>query len=85
MTSTFAAKLGLVIQKTDINAQKINGLSLVTYKMVLVGFSVQDKLKKIWFFEEIFLLADTSMEVVLGMSFLIFSNVNMQFRKKELE
>ena len=40
MTSTFVAKLGLVIQKTDISIQKINGLLLVIYGMVLAGFLV---------------------------------------------
>ena len=85
MTPTHAAKLRLVTQKTDIGAQKIDGLALVTYGMVLAGFSVQDKLERVQFFEETFLLADTSMEVVLGMRFLTFSNVNMQFVEKQHE
>lgn len=36
-----------------------------------------DKSEKVWFFEETFLLADTSIEVILGISFLIFSNTNI--------
>ena len=47
--------------------------------MVIAGFSIQDKTGKIRFFEETFLLADTSMEVVLGMLFLALSNANIQF------
>ena len=47
MTPTFAAKLGLATRKTDIGAQKIDGLPLVTYEMVLASFSVQDKLGKV--------------------------------------
>ncbi len=65
MTLTYVVKLNLVTRKTDISAQKINGLPLVTYEMVLAGFSVQNKLGKVQFFEETFLLADTSIEVVL--------------------
>ena len=77
MTPTFTAKLSFVTHKTDAGAQKINGLPLVTYGMVLASFSVQDKLEKIWFFRETFLLADTSMEVVLGMLFLTLSDAAM--------
>ena len=77
MTPTFVAKLGLITWKTVVSAQKIDGSSLVTYKIVLVGFSIQNKLGKVWFFNKTFLLADTSMEVVLEMFFLTFSNANM--------
>lgn len=47
--------------------------------MIIARFSIQDKLGKIWFFEEIFLLADTSIDIILKMSFLAFSNVNILF------
>lgn len=47
MTPTYILKLGLITQKTDINAQKIKGSLLVTYEMILVDFSVQNKLRKI--------------------------------------
>ena len=33
--------------------------------MVLASFQVKDKLGKPWFFQEIFLLADSNIEVVL--------------------
>ena len=45
--------------------------------IVIVGFLIQDKLGKIRFFEGTFLLADTSIEVVLGILFLTFSNVDI--------
>ena len=48
------------------------------YDMVIAGFSIQDKTGKIRFFEETFLLADTRMEIVLGMLFQSFSNVDIQ-------
>ena len=41
-------------------------------------------LKKTRFFQETFLLADFSVEVVLGMSFLILSNTNIKFAQKKL-
>ncbi len=47
--------------------------------MALASFSLQDSLRRIRFFEEIFLLANTSMEVVLGMPFLSLSNADIEF------
>ena len=47
MTSTYAAKLGLVIQKTDVSTQKIDSSALEIYGMILVGFLVQDRLEKV--------------------------------------
>ena len=47
--------------------------------MLIAGFSILDKMGKIRFFEETFLLAETSMKVVLGMSFLALSNTDIQF------
>lgn len=40
MTPAYIVELSLVNQKTDIGTQKIDSLSLVTYKIVLEGFSV---------------------------------------------
>ncbi len=79
MTPAFAAKLGFFTQPIDIGAQKIDGSTLKTYGMVLAGFSIQDKSGKIRFFEETFLLADTSMEVVLEMPFPALINTDIQF------
>ena len=47
--------------------------------MTIAGFLIQDELNKIRFFEETFLLADTNMDVFLGMPFLSFSNADVQF------
>ena len=52
--------------------------------MVLADFQVEDKLGKARFFQETFLLADISAEVVLDMLFLTLSNANVQFVEKEL-
>ena len=40
MNPTYAVKLGLITRKTNVGAQKIDGLILVTYGMMLAGFSV---------------------------------------------
>ena len=84
MTPAYTTKLGLWVWKTDVRAQKIDGSSLRIFGMVIAGFQVKDKLSRAWYFEESFLLAKTSMEVVLGMSFLYFSNADIQFAEKEL-
>ena len=84
MTPAYAKKLGLRTRRTDVGAQKIDGSSLDTFGMVIAGFQVIDKLGRARFFQETFLLADTTMEVVLGMPFLTFSNADIQFAEKEL-
>ena len=84
MTPAYAKQLGLQVQKTDIRAQKIDNLLLRTFRMVIAGFQVEDKLDRAHFFQESFLVANISMKVVLGMPFLTFSNVDIQFAKKEL-
>ncbi len=83
MTPTFAAKWELRPRPTKVDAQKIDGLSLETYDTALTRFSIQDSLEIIWFFEETFLLADTSIEVVLEMLFLSLSNADVEFAKLE--
>ena len=82
MNPAFADKLGLSISPTGIGAQKIDSSALKPYGMTIAGFSIQDKLGRARFFEKTFLLADTSMEVVLRMPFLTFSNVDIQFDTK---
>ncbi len=76
MTPAYAKKLGLITRKTSVGAQKINSLLLETYSMVSASFLLQDSLGRVRFFEETFLLTDTSMEVVLGMPFLALSNAD---------
>ena len=45
--------------------------------MTIERFSIKDKSGRALFFEETFLLADTNIEVVLGMPFLTFSNTEI--------
>ncbi len=79
MTPTFAAKLGLRPRPTNVGSQKIDGSPLEIHGTASARFSIQDSLGKVRFFEETFLLADTSMEVVLGMLFLSLSNADIEF------
>ena len=84
MTPAYASKLGLRVRHTDVGAQKIDGSTLQTFGMVLANFQVEDKLGRTRFFQETFLLANISAEVVLGMPFLTLSNADVQFKEKEL-
>ena len=77
MTPAHAAHLSLKMRVTNVGAQKIDGSSLATYGMVIAAFQVVDKLGCSRFFQETFLLADISMEVVLGMPFLTLSNADV--------
>ena len=77
MTLAYAKQLSLQVQKTDVGAQKIDGLLLRTFGMVIAGFQVEKKLGRARFFQESFLTAETSMEVVLEMSFFTLSNADI--------
>ena len=50
MAPAYAKKLGFRERKTDVKAQKIDGSTLKTYGIVIVGFQVQDKFGKTRFF-----------------------------------
>lgn len=51
---------------------------------MLVAFSFQDKLEKVWFLEETFILPNTNVKVVIRIPFDFFSDVNMRVTEKEL-
>lgn len=84
MILAYVAKLDLTTQKTSIGAQKIDGLTLRTYDMALASFLLWDRLGKIRFFKKIFLLADTSMKMILKMFFFSLSNANLHFDIEKL-
>ena len=50
MTPVYAKQLGFQVRKTDVRAQKIDGLSLRTFGIVITGFQVEDKLGRAQFF-----------------------------------
>ena len=84
MVSAYAKKMGLWVWKTDLGIQKNDGSTLETYNMVIADFQVQDKFGKARFFQETFLIADTSVKVVLGMSFLTLRKVEVDFAERKL-
>lgn len=47
--------------------------------MTSARFSLQNSQRKVQFFEETFLLTNTSMEVVVEKYFLAFSNIDVEF------
>ena len=57
---------------------------LDTYGMVITAFSVTDKANQIKFFEETFLVANVSSEIVLEMLFLTLNSVDVDFLGQEL-
>ena len=79
MTSAYVAVLGLRVCSTDVWAQKIDGSMLSTHGMVLATFQLEDKYGRTQFFQETFLVADTAIEVVLGMPFLALSKANVKW------
>ncbi len=79
MHPTYATKLGLRVRKIDVEAKKIDRCRLDTFRMVIADFLVKNKLGRIRFFQDIFLLANTSIELVLWMFFLTSSSSNIQF------
>ena len=72
------------MQKTNVNAQKIDRSLLETYSMVIAPFQVLNKLGCFCFFQGTFLLANISMEIVLDMLFSTLSNADIQFIEKKL-
>ena len=81
---TFAWNLGLSIRPTDVGDQKIDGTMLDTFGIVVSVFSVTNKANRVRFFEETFLVANVSPEVVLGMPFLTLSGADVDFSGREL-
>ena len=59
--------------------KKIDGSVVKIYNITIVRILIQDKLGKIRFFKETFLLAYNNMDVVLGMLFLFLTNVDVKF------
>ena len=68
----------------DVGAQKIDGTTLDIYGMVIAAFSVTDKVNRVRFFKETFLVANVSPEVVFGILFLPLSGADVNFLGREL-
>ena len=68
----------------DVGVQKIDGTTLDTYGIVVATFLITDKANRVRFFEETFLVANVSLEVILGMFFLTLSGADIDFLRREL-
>ena len=69
-----------MIQKTNIEAYKIDSTTLKIYGMIVFTFFILYKDGKEKFFEKNFLLADINLHIVLGLPFLIMSNNDIDFQ-----
>ena len=76
---SFAKQLDLPIRLIDIGAQKIDGAILDTYEMIVAAFSVIEKANQIRFFKKTLLVANVSLEIVLGILFLTLSSIDVDF------
>lgn len=56
---------------------------LKTNRIAIIIFILKDMLKQLQFFEETFLVANISLEVILKMLFLFVSNANIQISEIE--
>ena len=80
----FIDRLGLVVQNTNVGAQKIDGTTLESYGMIVIAFSMTDKADKVRFFEETFLVVNISLDMVFGIHFLTLSDADIDFLKRKL-
>ena len=81
---SFANQLGLLIKPIDVRAQKIYGTMLDTHEIIVAAFLIVDKANQIRFFEETFLVANVSLEIVFGILFLTLSSTGIDFLGQEL-
>lgn len=77
ITPAYALKLRLKVCYINVKAQKINSSTFKIFIMILVSFQGKDKQGQDQYFWITFLLADTSVKVILGMFFLIFNRVDI--------
>ena len=76
---TFAKALGLFIRPTDFGAQKIDSIILDTYEMVVTAFLLLDEANRVRFFENTFLVANISPDIVFEMFFLTLNRTDIDF------
>ena len=85
MSPVYIKKLGFKTWNINVKAQKIDGSTFKTLKMIIADFWVEDKGGRLKFFQKTFLVANTKFEVILRISFLKINNANVSFSKKILQ
>ena len=76
---TFAKELGFFIKLINVRVQKIDSIILDIYRMIVAVFLVTNKANQIRFFNETFLVANVSLEVVFEIFFFTLSGTNIDF------
>lgn len=84
LNSALAWSLNIIPRIANIGAQKIDGSSFRTYKMVYISFSLQDGCKTVRFFKKFFFLTDTNVKIVVRIHFLSSNNTNVKFDTERL-
>lgn len=79
MTPPYITILRLHVCPINVKGHKTNRSIFTTYAMVLANFQLKHKQNKTRFFQEIFLVPNTTIEVVLKFFFLIFSKMKINF------
>lgn len=69
MILVYTTKLNVKICYANVEAQKIDGFTFETFKIVLISLWIEDKLKRILFFQKRVLLVATSIRIMLKMFF----------------
>ena len=70
MNLSYAKKLSLKVQKTNVRAKKINGFAPKIIEMIIADFQIKDKVSKLRFFQKTFLVTKNKFKIILEMCFL---------------
>lgn len=81
MRQSFANKLSLCIYKIKVDVLKMKSSRLEIDEMVVGSFKVDDKDKRLRFFEKTFRSADININVAFKIFSLILSNIEINFHK----
>lgn len=79
MTPVYTAVLRLCICFINVETQKIDVFTLSTHSMMFAYFQIKDKQRKTHFFKKTFLMANTAMKIVVGMSFWTLNKLEINF------
>lgn len=80
----FTTIFSLTTRMKNLEARNLDGSLFKMYSIVLVVFFVPNSPTRVQFFKETFLLAETSIKIVLGMLFLFLSNIYVKFDARKL-
>lgn len=73
------------VEKITVEAQKIDCATLKIYRLIVSTFEILDRDNMERIFGESFLLANFKPDIVLGIPFLMRSNVNIDLQARNLQ